>query len=450
MLPPCHRACATIAPRFGLRMVANDTGQRAAGGREFLRGVSLLAEARVHQLRRTGRADRDHAHGARRAPPLDQREAFLARAELLHAAARSRGAAARDLHRLAHAPHVGRHRRGRAVRAAVAVHSYCALVGVRALRRRARRRRDLFRAQAGRDGPRAARRASRRHARAQERVDVGDCRGRVRRDLRVRRAVPGHRARRCDRRLARRAPLAQRVRARRRAQRREGRLRPRADRRRHAVASARAVLALARRAHRDRGARDVGRCVCGARRRVRRGIDARRDGLVLHEGRAADVRRRVRRVAVRVSGRRRDARLAQRAADDRRSRARRDDAGAADHGRRVRGLRRRLAAAGGRARRIVPRRGARRGRRDVLHVLAVVRVHLPRRAARRGHARQARIHGAAVRDHGRGRRRDPEPRAVLRVARAVAAGIRGPVRMGRRPPLRSWRSWRCFASRSTC
>ena len=73
------------------------------------------------------------------------------------------------------------------------------------------------------------------------------------------------------------------------------------------------------------------------------------------------------------------------------------------------------------------RRGARRGRRDVLHVPAVVRVHPRRRAARRGHARQARIHGAAVGDHRGGRRRDPEPRAVLRVARAVAAGIRGAV-----------------------
>ena len=51
---------------------------------------------------------------------LDLRAAVPARAQLLHAAARARGAAARDLHRLADAPDLGRHRRGRAVRAAVA------------------------------------------------------------------------------------------------------------------------------------------------------------------------------------------------------------------------------------------------------------------------------------------------------------------------------------------
>jgi hypothetical protein len=90
--------------------------------RELRRGLALLAEAGLHQLRRPGRADRDHAHRAGRAPPLDQREALPACAELLHGAARPRGAAARHLHRLADAPQLGRHRRRRAVRAAVAVH----------------------------------------------------------------------------------------------------------------------------------------------------------------------------------------------------------------------------------------------------------------------------------------------------------------------------------------
>ena len=84
------------------------------------RGVPLLAASRLHQLRRPGRPDRADASRAGRRAALDFRSAIPARAQLLHAAARSGGAAARDVHRLAHASHLGRHRRGRAVRAAVA------------------------------------------------------------------------------------------------------------------------------------------------------------------------------------------------------------------------------------------------------------------------------------------------------------------------------------------
>ena len=65
------------------------------------------------------------------------------------------------------------------------------------------------------------------------------------------------------------------------------------------------------------------------------------DGLVLHQGGAAHLRRRLRGAAVRLPGRRRALPLAHRAADDRRPRARRDDAGAAHHGGRIRRLRRR-------------------------------------------------------------------------------------------------------------
>ena len=45
------------------------------------------------------------------------------------------------------------------------------------------------------------------------------------------------------------------------------------------------------------------------------------------------------------------------------------------------------------------------------------------RAVRRVDARQPEVHRAADRDQRRGRRRDPEPGAVLRVPRAVAARI---------------------------
>ena len=64
-----------------------------------------------------------------------------------------------------------------------------------ALRRRAAGGRPVLRHQAGRDGDRAARGAPHRHAGAEERLDVGHRGGCLRRHLRLRRAVPGHRAR---------------------------------------------------------------------------------------------------------------------------------------------------------------------------------------------------------------------------------------------------------------
>ena len=82
------------------------------------RGAARLAEDRPRQFRRAGRADRAHASRAGRGEALDRRDAIPARAELLHAAARPRGAAARDLCRLAHARRARRHRRRRALRAA--------------------------------------------------------------------------------------------------------------------------------------------------------------------------------------------------------------------------------------------------------------------------------------------------------------------------------------------
>jgi chromate transporter len=57
--------------------------------------------------------------------------------------------AAGHLHRLADAPHLGRHRRRRAVRAALAVHPDRAVVGLHRLRRRAAGGRPVLRHQAG-------------------------------------------------------------------------------------------------------------------------------------------------------------------------------------------------------------------------------------------------------------------------------------------------------------
>src|SRR2546430_13163304 len=51
---------------------------RTRGRNDSLRrGAAVLAEARLHQLRRADRANRDHAPGAGRAPQVDLRGRFL-------------------------------------------------------------------------------------------------------------------------------------------------------------------------------------------------------------------------------------------------------------------------------------------------------------------------------------------------------------------------------------
>ena len=116
--PACSKGCWWRSRKRSPHEHEHGRGSRHRGrwpacSGEFLGRVSLLAQARLHQLRRAGRADRDHARRAGGAPALDQRAPLPARAQLLHAAARPRGAAARHLHRLADAPHLGRHRRRR-------------------------------------------------------------------------------------------------------------------------------------------------------------------------------------------------------------------------------------------------------------------------------------------------------------------------------------------------
>jgi chromate transporter len=118
------------------------------------------------------------------------------------------------------------------------------------------------------------------------------------------------------------------------------------DRRRHADTSARARVAHAPAADRADRSRTVAGGDGAARPRPRRrGRSARHDGLVLHQGSAADLRRRLRGAALRLPGRGRALRLADRAADDRRTRAGRNHAGTADHGGGVRRFRWRLAGA---------------------------------------------------------------------------------------------------------
>src|SRR5215210_6682532 len=80
-----------------------DQCNRATGSgysSKLWRGFPILAEARIHQLRRSDRADCDHARRAGGEEALDQRGAVSPRAELLHATPRTRGAAACDVCRM--------------------------------------------------------------------------------------------------------------------------------------------------------------------------------------------------------------------------------------------------------------------------------------------------------------------------------------------------------------
>src|SRR5882672_12044104 len=107
---PCHtlegkvycidRGCRLPVRRYPVQALRAITITRTAHGHrnssepesparpdQSRRGVSLLAQARLRQLRRPDRADRDHAPGPGRAEALDLGEALPARTQLLHGAA---------------------------------------------------------------------------------------------------------------------------------------------------------------------------------------------------------------------------------------------------------------------------------------------------------------------------------------------------------------------------
>ena len=130
-----RRRCRAPAPRRGaarrpLRLFpkgqADDRrrpppGPAAGGARPrhpVRRGAPRLGPDRRAELRRPGRADRGHAPHPGRGEALDRRAALPACAQLLHAAARARGAAADGLHRLAAAQDQGRPGRRHALRPA--------------------------------------------------------------------------------------------------------------------------------------------------------------------------------------------------------------------------------------------------------------------------------------------------------------------------------------------
>lgn len=98
----------------------------------------------------------------------------------------------------------------------------------------------------------------------------------------------------------------------------------------------------------------------------------------------------------------------------------RDHPGAADHGGGVRGVRWRLCAPGLRARAGIPCRCRGGQPRNLVYLPALVPVHPRRRAAGGVHAQRAEVHRSVDRHYCRGGRRHPQPRAVLRLSRAVA------------------------------
>ncbi len=156
----------------------------------FWRSVLLLGEARLHQFRRPGRADRDDASGAGGEKALDLRQRFL---HALNYCMVLPGPEAQQLaiyigwlmHRT-----LGRHRRRRAVRAAVAVHPDRAVVDLHRLRQPAAGGGPALRHQAGGHGDRAARGLAHRLAGAEERLAVGHRRGGFRGHLCVAAALP--------------------------------------------------------------------------------------------------------------------------------------------------------------------------------------------------------------------------------------------------------------------
>ena len=290
-------------------------------------GVSLreafqrLAARRVPELRRAGRPDRGHAPHPGRGEALDFGSAISARAQLLHAAAGARGAAARDLYRLADAPHAGRHHGRRAVRHSRHHRDHGAELRLCRLRQRAGDRGAVLRAQGGGARDRAGGRVPHRQALAQEQRD-GVARGRrVRRHLLFQHPVPHHHPRRGADRLCRRLERRRRVSDqerpwRRQARRWRGRQPPRrrASRRTPARRVARALRVV------ERLARAVARSGDRDHRHVGQRQRLQPDRDLLQQDGDGDLRRRLRGARLRRAAGGRELRLAQARRDARRPR----------------------------------------------------------------------------------------------------------------------------------
>ena len=182
---------------------------------------------------------------------MDLGEPFPARAQLLHAAARAGGAAARDLYRLADAPHARRHHGRRPLRHPRHHLHHGVELRLRRLRQRAGHRRAVLRPQGGGAGDRAGGGVPHRQARAQEQRDGVHRGGGVRGNFLLQRSVSDHHLRRGTDRFSRRSGRLYGISGRRRSRRQQARRRRRRQ-------PARRRASRARASHRCTGAAGVG------------------------------------------------------------------------------------------------------------------------------------------------------------------------------------------------
>lgn len=155
---------------------------------------------------------------------------------------------------------------------------------------------------------------------------------------------------------------------------------------------------------------------------ARLGEFARAGVQVLHALGARHLRRGLRGPGLRHAGGRGLLRLAHARAGGGRAGARGDDAWAAHHGLAVRGLHGGLEQPAGHEPGDERVDGG--ARRDLLHLPAVLHLHLPRCALHRGAAREQESDGGARGRDGGGRGSDSEPRARLRGRGHLAQGLR--------------------------
>ena len=151
--------------------------------RAVRRGHESVGPRRRALLRRSGGPDRGDASHHRRGEAVDRREPLPAGPQLLHLAARPRGAAARHLYRLADAQDQRRLVRRDAVRAARPGRHHGALLDLRAAGQAHDRRGPVLRAEGRCPRRRGRGRAARRQAGAQEQRHGGAGGGFVRRHL---------------------------------------------------------------------------------------------------------------------------------------------------------------------------------------------------------------------------------------------------------------------------
>ena len=318
---------------------------------------------------------------------MDRRASLPAGAELLHPAAGPRGAAARDLYRLADASHEGRPAGRPAVRAARAGLHHGAQLDLCAAGQGQSRAGPVLRPEGRRAGDRGRGGAAGRQAGAPEQRHARHRGGGLRRDLLLRRAVPDHhhrhRAARLAGRMAGMAAVPERRRPR-QGRRQAGRgCRLPAGRGDARACQAQSALVADHQLDFPGAVAGADR---GAVRLAGRPERVHPDRRVLQQDGGGQLRRRLCAAGLRGAAGGRQLSLGDGGRDAGRPRHGRDDARSADHGDAVRGLPRRLAL----ARSAQPDRCRHPGRsaHHLGHLRAVLSLDLLRRAVRRGAARQ--------------------------------------------------------------